>query len=99
MENNYKDELKNFLDEDGKIKQFPRKQRLRSIVYLYLASQFEKDRKYTEKEVNRILNMHHTFNDSCMLRRALYDGGFLNRKIDGSEYWLEEVQPGGNIIE
>ena len=93
MENDYKNLLKNFLDEEGKLRQFPKKHKLRIAVYYHLASKFEMGRKYSEKEVNRILNKHHSFNDNCMLRRELYNRRFLNRKRDGSEYWLEENQP------
>jgi len=93
MEINFQEQLKNFMNEDGKLKQFPGKRKYRKIVYFFLVSKFEHDVIYTEKEVNEILNQHHTFNDSCMLRRELYNMRFLDRKKDGSEYWLEKNQP------
>ena len=93
MEINFTEQLKNFINKEGKLKQFPRKRKYRIIVYFFLASKFEQTIKYTEKEVNEILNKYHTFNDSCMLRRELYDMKFLDRKKDGSEYWLKEIQP------
>jgi len=96
MEINYREALKNFLDKDGKLRQFPRKRKHRNIVYFFLASKFETGKKYTEKEVNEILNEYHTFNDCCMLRREMYDRRFFGRKNDGSEYWLEENQPDYN---
>jgi len=43
---------------------------------------------YTEKQVNDLLLLHSTINDSAALRRALYDYRFMNRTRDGSHYWL-----------
>jgi hypothetical protein len=55
----------------------------------YMASQFEAGRDYTEKEVNAVLleRMHPIFKDYAIIRRALYDYGFLDRESDGSRYW------------
>jgi len=86
-------ELKNFIDGDGKLKQYPAKQRLKTLSLFYLASKFERDRLYTEAEVNRILKTWHTFEDWAMLRRDLYDKRFLGRKADCTGYWLENEQP------
>ena len=93
MKNNYEEQLKNFLDSDGKLRQFPKKHKLRMIIYAYLASKFEPGKIYTEKEVNEILNNYHTFGDWALLRREMYDRMFIDRKSDGSEYWLRENQP------
>ena len=89
----YIDELKNFLDKDGRLKSYPVKQRPKTMALFYLASKFEKDRKYTEKEVNQILKDWHTFEDWAMLRRDLFDKWFLGRDSKGKEYWLEDKQP------
>ena len=59
----------------------------------YLASKFELGKRYSEKEVNEILNNWHTFEDWAMLRRDLFDKWFLGRDPKGKEYWLEEKQP------
>ena len=85
--------LKNFLDEDLKLKQFPTKRKMQNYTLYYLASKFEKDKLYTEKEVNELLNQWHTFQDSALLRRELFDRGYLNREPNGSQYWKEEEQP------
>ena len=89
----YTGELKNFLDKDGRLKSYPAKQRLKTIALFYLASKFEKDKKYLEKEINEILKNWHTFEDWAMLRRDLFDKRFLGRDPKGKEYWLEEKQP------
>jgi hypothetical protein len=53
----------------------------------YLVTQFEIDTVYSEKEVNQLLNQHHTFGDAALLRRELFERGLIDRKRDGSEYW------------
>ncbi|HHT53931.1 MAG TPA: DUF2087 domain-containing protein [Clostridiales bacterium] len=86
-------ELRNFLDGEGRLKIYPAKQKYKILSLFYLASKFKAGRIYTEKEVNLILNQWHTFGDWAMLRRELYDKGFLCRKPDCTAYWLEEKQP------
>ena len=76
-----------FLDSDGKIKQFPQKQRTKRAILAYLAERFERNRIYTEKEINLICENAHTFGDYFLLRRELVDHGFLCRTPDGSQYW------------
>ena len=90
---NITDEIKNFLDDSGRLMRYPAKRKRQIYALFYLASKFEPDKRYTEKEVNEILNKWHTFKDWAMLRRDLYDCRFLNRKADCSEYWLEDNQP------
>ena len=85
--------LKNFLDNSDRLKAYPAKFKLKVCAWFYLAAKFERGRRYTEKEVNAILNEWHTFNDWALLRRMLYDGRFFNRMSDCSYYWLEENQP------
>ena len=76
-----------FLDEDGKVKQWPAKQAMKICVCEYLASKFEIDVEYTEHDVNAILASWHTFDDYFILRRSLVELGFLCRLRDGSKYW------------
>ena len=86
---NYLDELKSYLDEQGRVKEWPsrNKGKFQKLVLEYLASKFEVDAIYTEKEVNALLNGHHTFGDPAMLRRELFERGLIDRKRDGSAYW------------
>lgn len=80
------DLLKRFLDNDGRLRQWPAKQRFQTLALAYLAAKFELDRTYTEPEVNDTLNRWHTYGDWATLRRALVDARLLIRKRDGSEY-------------
>jgi len=82
-----------FLDGEGKITQLPKKGKVRFAVLAYLAEKFEKDRDYTEREVNVVCNIWHTFGDYFLLRRELVDHGFLNRERDGSRYWRPQEGP------
>ena len=87
------EQLKNFLDKDNKIKQMSKKRKLQILAMFYLASKFEHKKEYKEKEVNEIINLWHSFNDVALLRRYLYQAGFLDRYKDGSLYWVKEPQP------
>ena len=49
---------------------------------------FEMNRMYKEKEVNAIIK--EVDPDYATLRRYLIDFGFMDRKIDGSQYWLKK---------
>jgi len=80
-------EIGRFLDEDGKLKQWPAKQAAKEAACTYLARQFAYGVDYTEQEVNAILASRHTFGDYFLLRREMVDNRFLCRLPDGSRYW------------
>lgn len=86
-------ELKNYLDSTGRLKMYPSKRKYKILSLIYLSTKFEKGITYSEKEVNEILDNAHTFNDSCLLRRELFNKHFLGRLNDGSKYWMEDIQP------
>lgn len=88
-----KEILKNFLDENGRLIAYPSKRKMKLYALLYLAEKIGKDRIYTEKEINAVLNEWHTFNDPATLRRELYTHRFLDRNKNGTEYFMEENQP------
>ena len=49
---------------------------------------YKSEQTYSEKEMNQILeNVYH---DYVMIRRYLIEYGFLDRKLDGSQYWLKK---------
>lgn len=76
-----------FLDDEGRITQMPRKQKPRIAILQYLAAKFEPDCSYSEQQVNMICGQWHTFGDYFLLRRELVDYHLLNRERDGSRYW------------
>ena len=77
-------QLINKLDE---IIRWPKKLSDKKNVIKWLSEKFEFDKKYSEKEINKILKQHHSFNDIALLRRELVFRKYLQRKIDGSQYW------------
>ena len=79
-----------FLDTEGRIKQLPTKGMIKQEVLTYLATKFDPDIDYTEKDVNEIIKKWHTFGDYFLLRRELIDYHFLCRTSDGSRYWKKQ---------
>ena len=88
-----KEILKSFLDESGRLTAYPSKRKMKLYSLIYIAEKIEKNRTYTEKEINAVLNHWHTFGDPATLRRELYTHRFLNRDSYGKEYRMEEHQP------
>ena len=82
--------LSGYLDEEGKFDRMPGKRQKKKVELMlqFLAAQFIDGRKYSEKEVNEILNKHHSFNDPAILRRLMFGSKLLNRTLDGTAYWL-----------
>jgi|SRR5688572_8983398 len=81
-------ELRPFVDEAGRLRQWPTKQKTQRFAAAYLAERFERGRTYNERQVNELLNEWHTFGDWALLRRVLFDWGHLDRESDGSMYWV-----------
>jgi len=82
--------LENYLDEQGRLKAWPsrrNKGQFQRWALEYLATKFEQDIYYSEKEVNALLNQHHTFGDPALLRRELFERQLVDRVRDGSAYW------------
>lgn len=73
--------------QNRKLINFPTKQKRIIIVLQHISSFFEHKTRYSEKEVNGILK--EIYHDYVTIRRYLIEYGFLDRKIDGSEYWLK----------
>jgi hypothetical protein len=80
--------LRPFVDTEGRIRQWPTRQKTQRMAAALLARLFEPGRDYTESEVNVLLMDGHTFADWALLRRVLYDWRFLDREGNGSRYWV-----------
>ena len=85
--------VKNYLDKQGRLTTFPAKKKNQKIALFYLASKINTHQTYTEKEVNSLLDEWHTYNDTCTLRRELYNNRFIGRTKDGTSYYKENSQP------
>lgn len=85
--------LRHFLNADGKLTGFPAKRKMKLWALFYLSGKFKPYRAYTEREINDILLIWHTFADPATLRRELYDYRFLDRSADGRVYRLGARMP------
>jgi hypothetical protein len=71
----------------GVLKTFSKQEKHKLVVLREVVKRFDRDHIYTEKEVNELLKV--IYHDHVTLRRYLIEYGFLDRKDDGSEYWLK----------
>jgi hypothetical protein len=71
---------------NGCLTQIPMRQKKKLVILRWLASKFQPDTMYTEREVNAIITPVHE--DFATLRRDLIDFGFLRRERGGGKYWL-----------
>lgn len=74
--------------KDGKIICIPRKDSSRiDLLGLIINNNFEKDKMYSEKEVNNILKEY--YNDFAFLRRLMIEYKLLQRDLECSTYWVK----------
>lgn len=73
---------------NGMLLSFPPREKQRLVVMREIAKKFTAGQVYNENETNDLLIA--VFGDYVKVRRYLIEYGFLNRKPDGSEYWVNE---------
>lgn len=81
--------LHRFIDRDGLVTLWPRRERDREAVLDYVVSKLQRNHLYNEAEVNDLLNAWHTFQDPASIRRYMIDYGYLGRTSSGDRYWRE----------
>ena len=69
------------------LKSFSPKEKKKLVILRVIAEQFERVRRYTEKEVNDILKP--IYEDYVTIKRYLIEYGFMDRTLDCKEYWLK----------
>jgi hypothetical protein len=79
-------DLQRFTNDQGMLVVWPSKQNNKELVVAYLATKFEFGASYGEREVNEILKQWHIFSDWPLLRRELFERGYLDRDISGTSY-------------
>ncbi|MFT8322053.1 MAG: DUF2087 domain-containing protein [Bacillus sp. (in: firmicutes)] len=72
----------------GKLTKFPLKEKQKLIVLREITNRLKSDKEYTENELNEVLNAIYV--DHVLIRRYLIEYGFVDRKADGSSYWLKK---------
>jgi DNA-binding transcriptional ArsR family regulator len=75
--------LMGFVDGDGRLKQIPASRKKRAAVLRWLMRDFVSGRRYTEREVNDLIQQHHE--DAATLRRELIGHQMLARR--DRVYW------------
>lgn len=78
--------INKFISEDNKLTKFPKKEKEKLAILMWIIKQFKNGVHYTEKEINEILIK--IYDDHVLIRRYLIEYGFMNRKDDCSEYWV-----------
>jgi hypothetical protein len=73
---------------EGKLTKFPQKEKQRLVVLREISTHLETNYQYDEHALNQILMGY--YEDYVLIRRYLVDYGFLDRKSDGSSYWLRK---------
>jgi hypothetical protein len=79
--------FQSFLEED-RIKAIPAGYKKRLAVLKWLVNQFEEGRRYSEQEVNEIIQRHHP--DYATFRREFISNGLMER--ENGIYWRVEWQ-------
>lgn len=72
----------------GALIQFPSTEKQRLIVLREICARLKQDYMYSEQELNETLT--EIYPDYALIRRYLVDYGFIDRKQDGSQYWLKK---------
>ena len=68
-----------------KLKVYSSKEKKKLVALQTMIEQFEMNRKYTEKEINEVLQA--IWPDYATVRRDLFEYGYLARTKDCKEYW------------
>ena len=84
-------------DAQGRLVRLPNKLSVQRMCMWWLWTHFEVRRHYTEKEVNQVINAHHTFGDQATLRRELVNMKLLGRKSDCSDYCKEAARADSDV--
>jgi DNA-binding HxlR family transcriptional regulator len=80
--------ITDFSRRDGSLKTIPAQRKKLEAVLRYIVKAFEPGKRYSEKQVNKILSGFHE--DTAGLRRELIGYGFMEREGGGGEYWRLE---------
>ncbi|MGV8982264.1 DUF2087 domain-containing protein [Clostridium sp.] len=79
--------LKNYILND-KIIKIPRSEKKKIVILQYLLKKFQRNKRYTEMEVNEIIESVNE--DYASLRRYLIQYGFMDREDNGGAYWVND---------
>ncbi len=81
--------LETFVDAEGRIRQFPAQRKKMEVLVRYALKAFEPGVRYTEKQVNEILERFNE--DVTYLRRSCIEMKLMARESNGSAYWRTDA--------
>ena len=71
---------------EGRVPNLPSKVNKWQVILRWIATKFEPNKHYTEKQVNAILRDINE--DYATVRRYMIDFGYMRRELGGGDYWL-----------
>ena len=77
--------IADYTRKDGSLKTIPAQQKKLEAILRYIVKAFEPKKRYTEKQVNKILARYHE--DAASLRRELVGYKLMKREGGGGDYW------------
>lgn len=80
--------LETFTDTEGRIKAFPAQEKKFLVLLRYVVKAFEPGKRYTDKQVKKILLRYNE--DVASLRRGMVEYHLMERQGGGGEYWRPE---------
>jgi hypothetical protein len=87
------DRVLRLFDAHGRLLRWPARRAEQVLALWCLWLRFDGKRRYSEREVNEVLNTHHAFGDHCLLRRELVEAKLLARTPGGAEYRKLAARP------
>jgi hypothetical protein len=87
------DRVLRLFDERACLLRWPAKRAEQVLALWCLWMPFDGKRRYSEREVNEIINAHHAFGDHCLLRRELVEADLLARTAGGEQYRKQAARP------
>ena len=80
--------IADYTRKDGSLKTIPAQQKKLEAILRYIVKAFEPGKRYSEKQVNKILARYHE--DTASLRRELVGYKLMKREGGGGDYWRVE---------
>jgi hypothetical protein len=87
------DRVLRLMDAQARLLRWPAKRPEQVLALWCVWMAFDGKRRYSEREVNEVLNAHHAFGDHCLLRRELVEAKLLARTPGGEQYRKLPARP------
>jgi hypothetical protein len=81
------------VDTMGRLLRWPHKRAEQVLALWCVWMAFDGKRRYSEREVNEVINRCHAFGDHCLLRRELVEADLLARTPGGEQYRKLPARP------